>query len=65
MITAQGFQALPIGIKHGQIAGSLPGPHRDPFDRMLIAQAILESLTPDFGGSGVRQLRGDPVVVSR
>ncbi len=45
VITAQGFQALPIGIKHGQIAGSLPGPHRDPFDRMLIAQAILESLT--------------------
>jgi PIN domain nuclease of toxin-antitoxin system len=29
-------------MRHGQRAGSLPGRHRDPFDRMLIAQAILE-----------------------
>jgi PIN domain nuclease of toxin-antitoxin system len=26
------------------VAGALPGPHRDPFDRMLIAQAMLEAL---------------------
>ena len=25
-------------------AGSLPGPHRDPFDRMLVAQALVENL---------------------
>ena len=38
----QGFQALSVTMRHGQWAGALPGPHRDPFDRMLIAQAILE-----------------------
>jgi len=29
---------------HGRAAGLLPGPHQDPFDRMLIAQAMLENL---------------------
>jgi PIN domain nuclease of toxin-antitoxin system len=43
-IAGQGFKALPIEVRHGQIAGALPGPHRDPFDRMLIAQAMLENL---------------------
>jgi len=43
-ISSQGFSALPIGVQHGQLAGSLPGTHRDPFDRMLIAQALLENL---------------------
>ena len=45
VIGDQGFIALPISLRHGQAAGSLPGPHRDPFDRMLIAQAMLEGLT--------------------
>jgi PIN domain nuclease of toxin-antitoxin system len=39
------FQELPVRISHGLIAGRLPRHHRDPFDRMLIAQAILEDLT--------------------
>jgi PIN domain nuclease of toxin-antitoxin system len=43
-IANQGFEGLPIGVRHGQAAGALPGPHRDPFDRMLIAQAMLENL---------------------
>jgi PIN domain nuclease of toxin-antitoxin system len=43
-IASQGFVGLPISVRHGQTAGGLPGPHRDPFDRMLIAQAILEGL---------------------
>jgi PIN domain nuclease of toxin-antitoxin system len=43
-ITDQGFTPLPISPRHGQAAGALPGPHRDPFDRMLIAQAMLENL---------------------
>ncbi len=43
-IADQGFEGLPIGVRHGQAAGVLPGPHRDPFDRMLIAQAMLENL---------------------
>lgn len=39
------LEALPISIEHALMAGGLPGPHRDPFDRMLIAQARLEELT--------------------
>jgi PIN domain nuclease of toxin-antitoxin system len=44
-VTRQGFLELPISMRHGERAGALPGPHRDPFDRMLIAQAMLEDLT--------------------
>lgn len=40
----QGFSSLPITATHAQRAGSLPGPQRDPFDRMLVAQAELEGL---------------------
>lgn len=40
----QGFEALPTTVQHGQRAGALPGPHRDPFDRMLIAQAHAEGV---------------------
>jgi PIN domain nuclease of toxin-antitoxin system len=43
-IADKGFAPLPISPRHGQAAGALPGPHRDPFDRMLIAQAMLENL---------------------
>jgi PIN domain nuclease of toxin-antitoxin system len=42
-IVDQSFIGLPVSIRHGQLAGALPGPHRDPFDRMLIAQALLEN----------------------
>ena len=41
-VRLQGFEPLSVTVRHGQRAGSLPGHHRDPFDRMLIAQAILE-----------------------
>ncbi len=40
-----GFQKLTISFAHAAAAGSLPRHHRDPFDRMLIAQAQSESLT--------------------
>jgi PIN domain nuclease of toxin-antitoxin system len=40
----QGFTALPIAMTHAQVAGALPGEHRDPIDRMLIAQAREEHL---------------------
>jgi PIN domain nuclease of toxin-antitoxin system len=33
-----------VSAEHGQRAGALPGPIKDPFDRMLIAQAILDGL---------------------
>jgi PIN domain nuclease of toxin-antitoxin system len=43
-VRQQGFLALAITMEHAQRAGSLPGPHKDPFDRMLIAQAQAENL---------------------
>ena len=36
---------LPITLQHALAAGALPMHHRDPFDRMLIAQALIEGLT--------------------
>jgi PIN domain nuclease of toxin-antitoxin system len=43
-LRAQQFTALDITVDHAQRAGALPGAHRDPFDRMLIAQAQAENL---------------------
>ena len=43
-MSSQGFVELEITILHAQWAGNLPGDHRDPFDRMLIAQAQLEDV---------------------
>jgi len=40
-----GFQELPIRHEHAVTAGRLPMIHRDPFDRMLVAQAACEDLT--------------------
>ena len=40
-----GLVPLPISIAHGIGAGQLPRHHEDPFDRMLIAQALAEGLT--------------------
>ena len=59
--TAQGFRELPITVEHGRLAGKLPGPHRDPFDRMLVAQAQLERLAivsneAPFDGYGVERV---------
>ncbi len=42
---AGGFVALPINLAHGIAAGQLARHHDDPFDRMLIAQALAEGLT--------------------
>lgn len=38
------FEVLSISVEHAVRAGLLPGPHRDPFDRMLIAQAQTENV---------------------
>lgn len=43
-LSHQGFLGLDISVEHAQRAGSLPGAHKDPFDRMLIAQAQAENL---------------------
>ncbi len=43
-VRALGFHELAVSVEHGQRAGLLPGEHNDPFDRMLIAQALTENL---------------------
>ena len=43
-LAEQEFKTLPISLEHGRLGGLLPGAHRDPFDRMLAAQALLEDL---------------------
>ena len=40
----RGFDALDITFRHAEVASALPPHHSDPFDRMLIAQAIAEDL---------------------
>ena len=39
-IANEGFEALAISVADAERAGRLPGPHRDPFDRILVAQAL-------------------------
>lgn len=61
-IEASGFDPLPITARHALATASLPTLHKDPFDRMLIAQAVTEGmvlLTAD------RQLEGYSALVRR
>lgn len=54
-------KTLTISNEHALKAGTLPGPHRDPFDRMIMAQATIENLTvitkdPIFTEYGIKTL---------
>lgn len=56
-----GYVALPLAAEHAQRAGLLASEHRDPFDRMLIAQALIEDLIlvsneTLFDSSGVERM---------
>ena len=56
----QGFRALPISLEHAERAGQLQIAHRDPFDRVLIAQAQIEDMwlvsnEDSFDSAGVRR----------
>lgn len=56
----QGFRALPVSLEHAEQAGRLQIAHRDPFDRVLIAQAQIEDMwlasnEELFGQAGVRR----------
>lgn len=44
VLEAGGFTSLAVSASHAEVAPALPAIHRDPFDRMLVAQAQLESL---------------------
>lgn len=49
-VARDGFRELSVSSGHALRAGSLPGEHRDPFDRMIAAQGLIEALrvaTPD------------------
>jgi len=54
----EGIEILPITMDHALAAAALPGPHRDPWDRIMMAQAVAEGLTvvtvdPAFGAYAV------------
>ena len=44
-VALRGFSHLPLSFRHGTALRNLPQHHQDPFDRMLIVQAISEGLT--------------------
>lgn len=61
LVEADGFEHLPINHLHSLRAGSYPVEHRDPFDRMLAAQAEIEALPlltrdPAFQLFGIKTL---------
>ena len=60
-VASQRFEELPISVDDAGRAGRLPGPHRDPFDRVLAAQALARDLVvvstdPVFDRYAVRRL---------
>jgi PIN domain nuclease of toxin-antitoxin system len=63
-LDAGGFTALPVTIQHAIAVAALPEIHRDPFDRLLVAQSRVENLcllTQDqvLDGYGAMVIRGD------
>ncbi len=61
VVARQGFEQLPITVEDAARAGAMPGLHRDPFDRILIAQALARNLVllsseSLFDRYGVRRL---------
>jgi len=60
-LAANGFQALGIDLRHVSQVAALPFHHRDPFDRLLVAQALAERLAivstdPIFSRYGVKRI---------
>ncbi|HEY2483126.1 MAG TPA: type II toxin-antitoxin system VapC family toxin [Caulobacteraceae bacterium] len=45
MTAHENFSSLPISLAHARVAGLMSIDHQDPFDRLLIAQALIEDLT--------------------
>ena len=43
-LAQQGFGNLPLTMEQAQVAGELPLTHKDPFDRLLAGQALVEDL---------------------
>ncbi len=53
-----GFEPLPVTFEHAEATSRLPPLHRDPFDRMLVAQARVESLTLVTRDPSIRSYSG-------
>jgi PIN domain nuclease of toxin-antitoxin system len=45
VLDGQAFAKLPVTVEHAHAIAELPEIHRDPFDRMLVAQAAVETMT--------------------
>ena len=61
-VAESGFEELPVRLAHAEGVRDLPWHHRDPFDRMLVAQALSDRLTVVtrdrvFAKYGVRTLK--------
>ena len=61
IVAAQGFTELSISVRHARLAGEMNIAHKDPFDRLLIAQAqadglVLISNEALFDGFAVQRL---------
>lgn len=61
-VVESGFEELPVRLAHAELVGELPWHHKDPFDRLLVAQAVAEKLTlvtrdRIFGQYDVKTLR--------
>jgi antitoxin (DNA-binding transcriptional repressor) of toxin-antitoxin stability system len=63
LVRDMGFRELPVTHAHAIEAGRLPVHHRDPFDRMLIAQARIEGLTLVTRDPDVQRYEVDLLVV--
>jgi PIN domain nuclease of toxin-antitoxin system len=59
-----GFTELPVAITHAEAVHELPALHRDPFDRMLVAQAQIEGLTIVTADDAIARY-GIPVIDAR
>jgi len=45
MVADEGFAPMAVKLSHAMLAGRLAFAHKDPFDRLLIAQALVENMT--------------------
>lgn len=61
LVALDGFEHLPVTYRHALRAGNLDWAHRDPFDRMLAAQSVLEQL-PLLSSDGVFDAYGIEVM---
>jgi PIN domain nuclease of toxin-antitoxin system len=61
VVQAEGFELLPLTARHATRAGAYGRQHRDPFDRMLAAQAEIEGLTLVSRDRGMTEMGAEVV----